>query len=474
MEATTPNHPVPSRSGVPVSERTRVPRASDCFTSAMDLFRASYPRPPQVTGTHPTAPPGTSRPALVPQAGTGAPTHGSTVPGITLPTAASPTATLRHQQRLRAMMQRNQRQQQTRRMTTALTGMGVAAPSLSGMMFQSPPTTTSESPSHLYQWIPNVIRSWLSPPSTTDERGSALASSIYNSPVWWQEMDEDVAWTLTQWLEQCMGVPSHVLTDSTGLRTLVRRQLGWIQHTPEWMQLIGLLLAKRWRHRSSGGMPVRVPCSSVEIPMSTDSVVPPLPPPSEDHPLDSDVSVALTTSTTPPDPTSRTMDVDSEPPTTTTIDENPTVVPPPSKVSKSTRTKKSVVAPTPPNQTNKKRKSTTVSEDIVEENTHNNTPKKKKKTQTIVIIPSKPKKPAVAIPPAAVKRPRRTNNITAVTTTTTIPIPSEEKEEEEEVPTQPCMSQDEGRALLRSCLTLPDYEGDDGFPASSPHHCQIL
>lgn len=467
MEATTPNHPVPSRSGVPVSERTRVPRASDCFTSAMDLFRASYPRPPQVTGTHPVTPPGPSRPALVPQAGTGAPTHGSTVPGITLPTAASPTATLRHQQRLRAMMQRNQRQQQARRMTTALTGAGMPPTLPPGMMFQSSPTT-SESPSHLYQWIPSVIRSWLSPPATTDG-GSALASSVYNSPVWWQEMDEDVAWTLTQWLEQCMGVPSHVLTDSTGLRTLVRRQLGWIQHTPEWMQLIGLLLAKRWRHRSCGGMPVHVPCSSVETPMSTDSVVPPpedlLLPSPDHHPVDADVP--LVTTTTAPDTTSLTMDVDSEPPTTTiTVDETPPA--PSSRVPRSTRTKKSVVAPTPPNKTNRKRKSTTTTEDV-KEDTHN-TQKKKKKTQTIV-IPSQPKKP-VAIPPAAVKRSRRTTT-TATITVTAAPITSDEKKEEE-VPTQPGVSQDEGRALLRSCLTLPDYEGDDGFPASSPHHCQIL
>lgn len=223
--------------------------------------------------------------------------------------SASETTLKRHAQRLRAAAQKRTQQSMKR---------GLDA------LMQTPTTTLPSPPSappSAWEWVSRLLRAWIRhDPNHPCPEGVFHGSSA----PWWHEMDADIAWSLTHYLEQCMGVPASLLTDSVGLRTLLQRHLQWIQFTPEWMQLVGLLLAKRWRHRCGGS---GAPCveDAAAVATTMDSPHPPLPTtsPCPDHP-DTMMTVEYETE----EMTTTTTSGATEPPPT--VDEvDPAPVPPP-------------------------------------------------------------------------------------------------------------------------------------------------
>lgn len=218
--------------------------------------------------------------------------------------SASETTLKRHAQRLRAAAQKRTQQSMKR---------GLDA------LMQTPTTTLPSPPSappSAWEWVSRLLRAWIRhDPNHPCPEGVFHGSSA----PWWHEMDADIAWSLTHYLEQCMGVPASLLTDSVGLRTLLQRHLQWIQFTPEWMQLVGLLLAKRWRHRCGGS---GAPCveDAAAVATTTDSPHPPLPttPPYPDHPDTMPLEYGTEEMTT-----TTTSEATEPPPTVDAVDPSP-------------------------------------------------------------------------------------------------------------------------------------------------------
>lgn len=277
--------------------RMHIPRPSECFTSALEILRASH------------APTGRNTPTMASRIPNGLDTIHTSVPYQTTtprePTASSPmgiqtasaTSLKKHAQKLRSMAQRMNRQ----RVEGALRhGFDIHhVPSTSALE-----DTHTDKSTNSWSWVPRLLRTWT--------RGGCDNSP---TPTWWHEMDADIAWSLTHYLEHCLGIPANMLTDSVGLRTLLQRHLQWLQMTPEWMQLVGLLLAKRWRHRCGGLGDAGMPYLSVDTAAPVDNTVPP---PVTEVPIDPPLPM-IESSEVGLDP-----DVPSEPlPTVLVTDESP-------------------------------------------------------------------------------------------------------------------------------------------------------
>lgn len=213
----------------------------------MELVRPTHT--PTHLRTHQTMDPAPARMDPVPTNSGGLPIQ-----------SASTTSLKRHAQRLRSLSQRMHRQRMERALQPSNTSsvMMESEPGFTPLP-QTPSTTTNTptttpSVSTPWSWVPRLLRMWLAGggPGGEGVFGPNQHPHPGSPSPWWQEIDADIAWSLTHYLESCMGVPATMLTDSVGLRVLLQRHLQWLQMTPEWMQLIGLLLAKRWRHRCGG------------------------------------------------------------------------------------------------------------------------------------------------------------------------------------------------------------------------------
>lgn len=62
------------------------------------------------------------------------------------------------------------------------------------------------------------------------------------------EFDTDVVDALVYTVGRWMGLDTDQLRDSPGLRTLVSRNIQWFRNSPDWMKLLGLVMAKKLNH----------------------------------------------------------------------------------------------------------------------------------------------------------------------------------------------------------------------------------
>lgn len=62
------------------------------------------------------------------------------------------------------------------------------------------------------------------------------------------EFDTDVVDALVYTMGRWMGLDTEQLRESPGLRTLVSRNIQWFRDSPDWMKLVGLVLAKKLNH----------------------------------------------------------------------------------------------------------------------------------------------------------------------------------------------------------------------------------
>ena len=224
----------------------RIPKPSELFGVS-----AGFPRPSQPTGTapHPTLQrlPESSGVSTVPQLPT---------PGLL--SAASVTRQREHDRRLRAISTKMQRANLKRRMEAS---QGLAPT----------PTTTTAFPMGLVHSLPqedtlpaNVFTSplaggaWpgiLSGLKKWITRDASLDSGLLPTPRAPEhdvgvhiEFDTDVVDALVYTVGRWMGLDTEQLRDSPGLRTLVSRNIQWFRASPDWMKLLGLVLAKKLNH----------------------------------------------------------------------------------------------------------------------------------------------------------------------------------------------------------------------------------
>lgn len=78
---------------------------------------------------------------------------------------------------------------------------------------------------------------------------------VVNDPEVVQEFDRDISEFLVSISGKFLGMNPNDLMQSTGLRQLIARNMRWFQNTPDWMKVVGLLVAKKFngevRHRNA-------------------------------------------------------------------------------------------------------------------------------------------------------------------------------------------------------------------------------
>lgn len=120
--------------------------------------------------------------------------------------------------------------------------------------FTHPPTTddhtnllpTGVSSTDPPAWLGMLsgLRRWAASANTDPE---ATMSSEQDAGVH-LEFDTDVVDALVYTVGRWMGLDTEQLRDSPGLRTLVSRNIQWFRNSPDWMKLLGLVLAKKLNH----------------------------------------------------------------------------------------------------------------------------------------------------------------------------------------------------------------------------------
>lgn len=217
----------------------RIPKPSELFGVS-----AGFPRPsPAGTTPHPTLQrlPESSGLSTVPQLPT---------PGLL--SAASVTRQREHDRRLRALSTKMQKANLKRRMEAS---QGMAPPTISWSPLLnedtlapsnlSSPLTGGAWPgilSGLKQWIAGGIA------QTASETGGPPSRAPEHDVGVHLEFDTDVVDALVYTVGRWMGLDTDQLRDSPGLRTLVSRNIQWFRASPDWMKLMGLVLAKKLNH----------------------------------------------------------------------------------------------------------------------------------------------------------------------------------------------------------------------------------
>lgn len=221
----------------------RIPKPSELFGVS-----AGFPRPSQPTGTapHPTLQrlPESSGVPTVPQLPT---------PGLL--SAASVTRQREHDRRLRAISTKMQRANLKRRME-ASQGL-VPTPTNSfpvGLVHSLPqedtlPAGVFTSPLAGGAWpgILSGLKKWITRDASPDSGLLPPRAPEHDVGVH-LEFDTDVVDALVYTVGRWMGLDTEQLRDSPGLRTLVSRNIQWFRASPDWMKLLGLVLAKKLNH----------------------------------------------------------------------------------------------------------------------------------------------------------------------------------------------------------------------------------
>lgn len=78
-----------------------------------------------------------------------------------------------------------------------------------------------------------------------DETTSSSSSGLVADPEVTGEFDRDVSEAMVTIGGRFVGLDPQELMGSNGLRKLVARNIRWFQNTPDWLKLIGLVVAKR-------------------------------------------------------------------------------------------------------------------------------------------------------------------------------------------------------------------------------------
>lgn len=228
--ATLPSQPSLYRGVTPL----RIPKPSELFGVQPGFLRTpAYPAlqslPPQ-----PVLP---TVPQLPPQG---------------LLSAASATRQREHDRRLRSLSVKMQRANLKRRLdaVTRLPSGGEADPQWFGVRDEqlgdeSSPSSSSRS------WTGTLLtglRRWMiTQPASNLDVASVPASHETDAGVH-LEFDTDVVDALVYTVGRWMGLDTEHLRDSPGLRTLVSRNIQWFRASPDWMKLLGLVLAKKLNH----------------------------------------------------------------------------------------------------------------------------------------------------------------------------------------------------------------------------------
>lgn len=226
--ATLPSQPTLHRGVTPL----RIPKPSELFGVQSGFLRTpAYPAlqslPPQ-----PVLP---TVPQLPPQG---------------LLSAASATRQREHDRRLRSLSVKMQRANLKRRLdaVTRLPSGGEADPQWFGVRDEP---LGDESSSSSRSWTGTLLtglRRWMmtQPPPNLDATSSPV---IHETDAGVHlEFDTDVVDALVYTVGRWMGLDTEHLRDSPGLRTLVSRNIQWFRASPDWMKLLGLVLAKKLNH----------------------------------------------------------------------------------------------------------------------------------------------------------------------------------------------------------------------------------
>ena len=166
------------------------------------------------------------------------------LPAPGLLSAASVTRQREHDRRLRSLSTKMQRANLKRRLAAS---QATDAPSPVALMgAHSDPNHASllgGVVSGLRQW---AVDRWTTVPSaTSSENNGASGEHDRNVHI---EFDTDVVDALVYTVGRWMGLDTEQLRDSPGLRTLVSRNIQWFRSSPDWMKLLGLVLAKKLNH----------------------------------------------------------------------------------------------------------------------------------------------------------------------------------------------------------------------------------
>lgn len=184
----------------------------------------------------------------------------STVPQ--LPTqgqlsAASVTRQREHDRRLRSLSVKMQRANLKRRLAASLGGGDSGDPphdpsDLWATTLHSAPPSSSSS---ILGGVFTGLRHW-----ATDRLSGYQSVSPETDAGVHMEFDTDIVDALVYTVGRWMGLDTEQLRDSPGLRTLVSRNIQWFRASPDWMKLLGLVMAKKLNH--SLDCPRRVTSSS--------------------------------------------------------------------------------------------------------------------------------------------------------------------------------------------------------------------
>ena len=237
---TTPPFRFPAAAAVPPFQGVyggttplRIPKPSELFGVS-----AGFPRPsPPGTAPHPTLQrlPEPSGVSPIPQLPT---------PGLL--SAASVTRQREHDRRLRALSTKMQRANLKRRLEAS---QGLVAPTNPWSPLLNENTLPSPLSGGAWPGILSGLKQWISGGiGPTDSEPSVPSRAPEHDAGVHLEFDTDVVDALVYTVGRWMGLDIDQLRDSPGLRTLVSRNIQWFRASPDWMKLLGLVLAKKLNH----------------------------------------------------------------------------------------------------------------------------------------------------------------------------------------------------------------------------------
>jgi hypothetical protein len=111
-----------------------------------------------------------------------------------------------------------------------------------------------------------------SPTMTDNHYHQGLFMYRPEDPAVRQEFTQEIAQALLHVMGKSIGFTSQELATSIGLRELIHRNMEWFSHTPDWMKLVSLILAKKLNknlHSSTIPTPMSLDHFSTSSPSSS-------------------------------------------------------------------------------------------------------------------------------------------------------------------------------------------------------------